>query len=267
MIYIYIYRKYYDDCAQILTEHMLAMLKPGQLIGFSTLDPLVTQVDDIDVSEPYVNPLKRVARMLRNKGGAGSNGNESDGEGSATRSLGQMSTGVLSLDADPTLLEEGAVPVRDLPRELISEPASLSGSRDGSEDNLIYRSSSQKKMGRTTSRVSLCVHQEELRCVIAVVRHGDRTPKEKLKLNTKEPIILQYFIDQSANKDDCAKDLKVKAKGPMILFLGAVIEIVEKYEAKIASSDRKDDDEETIANNKLLWKFKHMVRYDIYLYI
>jgi len=54
---------------------MLAMLKPGQLIGFSTLDPLVTQVDD---NESYMNPLQRVARMVGNRiGGTSShNGNE-----------------------------------------------------------------------------------------------------------------------------------------------------------------------------------------------
>ncbi|OEU18075.1 hypothetical protein FRACYDRAFT_184644 [Fragilariopsis cylindrus CCMP1102] len=155
-------RKYYDDCAQILTEHMLAVMKPGQLLGFSTLDPLLTEVDNVDLTEHSVsslNPLHHVARMLR---------------------------------------------------------------------------------------------QEELRCVIAVVRHGDRTPKEKLKMNTKEPIILQYFIDNSVDKmENSTKDLKVKAKGPMVDFLAAV------QSATSSSADGKDDDD-TSENNKLLWKFKHM---------
>lgn len=38
--------------------------------------------------------------------------------------------------------------------------------------------------------VCLCVHiyqsvEEELRCVVAVVRHGDRTPKQKMKMTVR----------------------------------------------------------------------------------
>jgi hypothetical protein len=267
---------------------MLAVMKPGQLLGFSTLDPLLTEVDNVDLTEHSVssmNPLHHVARMLRQGGGGGnySNGNESDtgtvGDATDTRSLGQLSTGVLSqmddLSLHPTLLEDGAVPVREIPRELISEPASLPVSRDTSESNLLSRNVSRSGGQKNNSdrRSSLHMHQEELRCVIAVVRHGDRTPKEKLKMNTKEPIILQYFIDHSVDKkENSTKDLKVKAKGPMVDFLGAVRKIIEKYEAKITSSSSKSeaatsssadskDDDDTSENNKLLWKFKHMVRY------
>ena len=35
---------------------------------------------------------------------------------------------------------------------------------------------------------------EELRCVLAVVRHGDRTPKQKLKLNVTQPAFLALFV-------------------------------------------------------------------------
>jgi VanZ family protein len=253
---------------------MLAVMKPGQLLGFSTLDPLLTEVDNVDLTEHSVsssrNPLHHVARMLR-QGGGNNNGNESDtgtvGDGADTRSLGQLSTGVLSHD-DPTLLEDGAVPVREIPRELISEPASLPVSRDTSESNLLSRNVTRSGGTKYNDnrRTSLHMHQEELRCVIAVVRHGDRTPKEKLKMNTKEPIILQYFIDHSVDKkENSTKDLKVKAKGPMVDFLGAVRKIIEKYESKVTSSPSLptdgDDDDETSENNKLLWKFKHMVRY------
>lgn len=33
----------------------------------------------------------------------------------------------------------------------------------------------------------------ELRTVIAVIRHGDRTPKQKLKMETSHPAILKIF--------------------------------------------------------------------------
>lgn len=62
-------------------------------------------------------------------------------------------------------------------------------------------------------------HQEELRCVIAVIRHGDRTPKQKLKMQVSEPLILKYFHDHSSSPK---KDLKVKAKLPMTEFLQTV---------------------------------------------
>lgn len=34
---------------------------------------------------------------------------------------------------------------------------------------------------------------EELRCVVGIFRHGDRTPKQKLKMITTEPLFLQFF--------------------------------------------------------------------------
>jgi len=34
---------------------------------------------------------------------------------------------------------------------------------------------------------------EELRCVIAIARHGDRTPKQKLKINITQPCLLELF--------------------------------------------------------------------------
>lgn len=33
----------------------------------------------------------------------------------------------------------------------------------------------------------LCFPRMELRCVIAVIRHGDRTPKQKMKMEVKHP--------------------------------------------------------------------------------
>ena len=241
-------RKYYDDCAQILTEHMLAVMKPEQLTSFSTLDPLVTEVDNnIDYSS--MNPFSRVARLLGATDGTVTNLSAetfSEDGNEETRSTGHLSTGMLS-NEDPTLLEEGAVPVREISKDLISEPASLPVSRNVSSENLLkfasdhgvgkrrsssIESSTTAGLGNNfTSRASLNMHQEELRCVIAVVRHADRTPKEKLKLNTSEPIILKYFRDHS-DKPNSVKDLKIKKKSPMQDFLAAVREIIAQYEGK-----------------------------------
>ena len=259
-------RKYYDDCAQILTEHILAVMKPDERTSFSTLDPLVTEVDN-NISS--MNPLQRVARLLTNKAGNtgsgfqdgtavnSSNDTISEDGLEETRSTGHLSTGVLS-NEDPTLLEEGAVPVRQIPRELISEPASLPVSRNVSSENLLKldnggedHSDRQSGLGNAASfgsKPSLNMHQEELRCVIAVVRHADRTPKEKLKLNTSEPIILKYFRDHS-DEPNSTKDLKIKKKSPMKDFLAAVREIIAQYEQK-ENLDKKGE--------KIMWKFMHM---------
>ena len=40
------HRKYYDDCAQILTEHMLAARKPKSKVSFSALAPLLATMED-----------------------------------------------------------------------------------------------------------------------------------------------------------------------------------------------------------------------------
>ncbi len=46
---------------------------------------------------------------------------------------------------------------------------------------------------------------EELRCVLAVVRHGDRTPKQKLKFKATQPALLALFDKHRNSKGDQAK--------------------------------------------------------------
>ncbi|WZZ21687.1 hypothetical protein YC2023_123074 [Brassica napus] len=43
-------------------------------------------------------------------------------------------------------------------------------------------------------------HSEELRCVIAVIRHGDRTPKQKMKLNITEEKLLNLMLKYNGGK-------------------------------------------------------------------
>ena len=150
-----------------------------------------------------------------------------------------------------TTLQDGAMPVRDIPSALVSEPASLCTSAASSQagDNSDSNSQAQR-----SSILSAALHREELRCVIAVIRHGDRTPKQKLKVNMTEPQILQYFHDHS---DDPTKDLKVKDKAPMTEFLGTVRSILSEMEDKkeeeifsVGGKDSKTEKKEDEASNK-----------------
>lgn len=60
-----------------------------------------------------------------------------------------------------------------------------------------------------SSAASVCSEQEigavnnsslmELRAVIAVIRHGDRTPKQKMKIIVNDPKYLEYFHNYSKN--------------------------------------------------------------------
>lgn len=49
----------------------------------------------------------------------------------------------------------------------------------------------------------------ELRCVVAVIRHGDRTPKQKMKLEVKHPMFFEIF-----GKYDGYKKSNIKLKKP-----------------------------------------------------
>jgi hypothetical protein len=179
----FIFRKYYDDCAQILSEHILAHIKPDALKTFSTLDPLVTTSrlrhldDDIREKKPE-SLLSRAARMLQ--------GGPTDEDDEAFDSR-QGNT----IKDEATTLVDGALPVREFPSNLTSEPASMAQSANSS-----VVSEKDAAMLRNRSTSLLLPNQEELRCVVAIVRHGDRTPKQKLKVNMKEPHILKYFHDQ-----------------------------------------------------------------------
>ncbi|XP_077562007.1 inositol hexakisphosphate and diphosphoinositol-pentakisphosphate kinase isoform X14 [Haemaphysalis longicornis] len=50
----------------------------------------------------------------------------------------------------------------------------------------------------------------ELRCVIAVIRHGDRTPKQKMKMEVKHPKFFELFEHYGGFKDGCIKLKKPK---------------------------------------------------------
>lgn len=67
-------------------------------------------------------------------------------------------------------------------------------------------------------------NEEELRCVIAIIRHGDRTPKQKMKLKVSEAKYLDYYHSYTKNP---YKDLKVKSKSALVKFLEITREIID----------------------------------------
>lgn len=214
--FYYYFSKYYDDCAQILSEHILALIKPAALKSFSTLDPLVTtslnretaaslaeaarmiparlepdqQVDSIDEQEAVTN-ITSTSSNTPNIGNTGSASVVRTTTAAATND----STGELLKSAAATLME-GAVPVREFPANLTSEPASITQSGNSSVTGNSEHRETPTRKGTVTSSFPDNTHEEELRCVLAIVRHGDRTPKQKLKVNMREPHILRYFHEQ-----------------------------------------------------------------------
>jgi inositol hexakisphosphate/diphosphoinositol-pentakisphosphate kinase len=142
----------------------------------------------------------------------------------------------------PTTLLEGAIPVREMPDQLISEPASMGSS-------LVDEREADERRLKSSLSSAGGSHQEELRCVIAVVRHGDRTPKQKLKVDTSEPLILKYFADHS---DNCRKDLKVKAKTPLIQFLKTVKTMITEKEAGVETTGDKKTNRDLLTKLRLM---------------
>lgn len=196
------------------------MVKPTALTTFSTLDPLMTtnsnyeDIPDEGTTRRKPTFLSRAVRMLQGE----PEETDEEAEFSTNASLTPPREAVSPPRSDAgevtsaaTTLSEGALPVRNFPNQLISLPAALPHSEASSTSNGDLRDSIQRR--------SSGFHKEELRCVIAIVRHGDRTPKQKLKVNMTCPQILKFF---HKHVKDCHKDLKVKAKAPMTEFLRTV---------------------------------------------
>uniref|UniRef100_A0A672F3J7 Inositol hexakisphosphate and diphosphoinositol-pentakisphosphate kinase n=1 Tax=Salarias fasciatus TaxID=181472 RepID=A0A672F3J7_SALFA len=51
----------------------------------------------------------------------------------------------------------------------------------------------------------------ELRCVIAVIRHGDRTPKQKMKMEVRNPIRIKDFLRRIQNRQIKAQEAETTA--------------------------------------------------------
>uniref|UniRef100_A0A0E0C8G6 Inositol hexakisphosphate and diphosphoinositol-pentakisphosphate kinase n=1 Tax=Oryza meridionalis TaxID=40149 RepID=A0A0E0C8G6_9ORYZ len=61
---------------------------------------------------------------------------------------------------------------------------------------------------RERGTVGISRQSEELRCVIAVIRHGDRTPKQKVKLKVTEEKLLKLMLKYNGGKTHAEAKLK-----------------------------------------------------------
>ena len=71
---------------------------------------------------------------------------------------------------------------------------------------------------------------EELMCVIGVVRHGDRTPKQKLKMTVTNERFLSLFETYGEPGSAEVGDLKLKSAVQLGDVLRATREIIDMYQ-------------------------------------
>ena len=218
-------RKYYDDASQVLCEMMVARCRPEFLAHPSTKRPPAGRAGHPSV----VNSLtKQTLSLLAPKPVRSSTPTASSAASTSAALVAAAAGGSSSPQPSQNNLGgsvhgAGGASTTDGggggvgggggggDRPASPQPSLMSVSRRGSHDNLNDRSSADEDA-------------EELRCVIAVIRHGDRTPKQKMKVKVSHPKFLDYFHTFAKTP---RKDLKVKSRSALVRFLEVTREIID----------------------------------------
>jgi inositol-hexakisphosphate/diphosphoinositol-pentakisphosphate 1-kinase len=193
-------RKYYDDCSRILSETMLLALRPTYHPTLSTVSPLIKSTSFGPSQSPEVHhaTLPHVdSNYLRHSEadtGIGTSGARGRGEEGA--GAGHVSEG--------TGTEGG------------------SGGEGGECDDSNLFETIHEGGDRKAD-------DEELLCVVSVIRHGDRTPKQKMKVQVWDPRYLEYFNDRSQHPK---QNLKLKSKKSLEEFLDVTKTILSEGPTK-----------------------------------
>ncbi|EDO36324.1 predicted protein, partial [Nematostella vectensis] len=91
--------------------------------------------------------------------------------------------------------------------------------------NLLEESSEDRPITDTLNGTMM-----ELRCVIGIIRHGDRTPKQKLKMEIRHPRFIQLFKRHNSHNE---KKLKLKRPKQLQEILDIVRDLLEEHHAGV----------------------------------
>lgn len=187
-------RKYYDDCAQLLSEFVIAKAQPARMCSLSAIGPMVHRNRSHANLSPPATPLAQ-----RRPGGYP----HPDPPG--------------GYPGTPT---PGGYPPSDASSEAgDAAPASLLARLESQDGDLAARRRDARRKGGSVT--------EELRCVVSVIRHADRSPKQKMKMAVGYPEYLAFFQKHSAPREE----LKVKGKALLREFLEVTKRLIERLEA------------------------------------
>ena len=88
---------------------------------------------------------------------------------------------------------------------------------------------------------------EELRCVLAVVRHGDRTPKQKVKVRVRHPALMR-LLEKNGGGFVAGKFKQAKMKSPQQLksLLETMQGILAEYDQAHKQTDSEGEDDDSL---------------------
>ncbi|XP_047738124.1 inositol hexakisphosphate and diphosphoinositol-pentakisphosphate kinase isoform X2 [Hyalella azteca] len=79
----------------------------------------------------------------------------------------------------------------------------------------------------------------ELRCLVAVIRHGDRTPKQKMKMEVRHPKFFELFAKYDGFKDGHVKLKKPKQLQEILDIARSLLVEIEQHKADTEIEEKK----------------------------
>jgi len=114
------------------------------------------------------------------------------------------------------------------------------------DDVPVGRGSSLDIPGAAAAAEGSKYSDEELRCVLAVIRHGDRTPKQKMKMKVTQGPLLDLFHKYVDFK---GKQAKLKSPNELQELLDVTRELLEQLEAKQKKAAKQANNTSSIDSN------------------